>query len=337
MGKENSLLLFYEKREHFADLVNGWIFGGESVISPQSLEKMDRRTVQRESRGGEVTNRYKDIVQRVDAAAIRVVIGTELQSYIDYLAPIRSMDYDLVAYREQIKEIREEHKEKKDLKRDEFLTDFGKNDKLTPVITLFLYMGDRKWDAAEDLHALLKWDRIPAKMRPFIENYRTHVLDVYHTTDRRLLEFPGDMGYMFLYLKHQKDKNALKAILEKYSAFRDLAWDVYETLAEYTDTPELLRLQKEKGGGKANMCEGLREWLADTRDEGKAIGYQLKVISMVCRKYEKGKSAELIAEEVEEPLETIQKICGIVSKYAPTYDVDRIYEELQGNVPCVIQ
>ncbi|MCC8163816.1 MAG: hypothetical protein LIO86_11790 [Lachnospiraceae bacterium] len=260
MGRENTLLLFYEKREHFADLVNGWIFDGESVISPQSLKKLDRRTVQREIRGGEVTNRYKDIVQRVDAA--------------------------------------------------------------------------------EDLHTLLKWDRIPAKMRPFIENYRTHVLDVYHTTDRRLLEFPGDMGYMFLYLKHQKNKNELKEILEKYSAFRTLAWDVYETIAEYTNTPELLKLQKEKEGG-ANMCEGLREWLADTRDEGKAegkaIGYQLKVISMVCRKYEKGKSAELIAEEVEEPLETIQKICGIVSKYAPTYDVDRIYEELQGNVPCVIQ
>ncbi|MCD8098750.1 MAG: Rpn family recombination-promoting nuclease/putative transposase [Lachnospiraceae bacterium] len=246
MEQENTMLLFYEKKKHFADLINGWIFGGEARISPESLGKEDRRSVRRSRPGGKIHNRYRDIVHRVEQTRIRVVIDTEFQSYIDYLAPVRSMDYDTASYYEQIRALESRHQAAKDLREDEFLSGIGKNDRLIPTITLILYFGQHEWDAAENLHELLFWEQIPEEMRAYIGNYPTHVLDVYHTPDERLLEFPGDMGYMFLYLKYQEDKKALKRMIEELPAFRHLDRDVYETLAEYTNTPELLKINEKK-------------------------------------------------------------------------------------------
>lgn len=79
------------------------------------------------------------------------------------------------------------------------------------------------------------------------------------------------------------------------------------------------------------MRNGLRELIEDERAEGraegKAAGGILKVISMVSRKCAKGKNAEAIAEDLDEPLDEIRNIYLIVRKYAPDYDAEKIYEE----------
>lgn len=328
MGQETTMLLFYEKKEHFADLVNGWIFGGAARISPESLRKEDRRSVRRSRPGDTIHNRYRDIVHRVEQARIRVVIGTELQSYVDYLAPVRSMDYDVASYNEQIRALESHHRKAKDLREDEFLAGIGKDDRLIPTITLILYFGQREWDAAGNLHELLLWEQIPEEMRAYIGNYPAHVLDVYHMPDKRLLEFPGDMGYMFLYLKYQENKKELERMIEELPAFRHLDRDVYETLAEYTNTPELLEINEKQEGGDADIRNGLRELIEDGRAEGKEEGGVLKIISMVSRKYAKGKDAETIAVDLDEPLDEILSIYQLVRKYAPECDAEKIYEEL---------
>ena len=52
------------------------------------------------------------------------------------------------------------------------------------------------------------------------------------------------------------------------------------------------------------------------------------MISQVCKKMVKGKSPETIAEELEEDKETIDRIYAVAGKYAPEYDVDKIYQEI---------
>ena len=64
--------------------------------------------------------------------------------------------------------------------------------------------------------------------------------------------------------------------------------------------------------------------------EGCVEGADKKVISMVCKKLIKGKSAEVIAEELEEEFERICLICEVAEKFAPGYDVGKIYEALKG-------
>ena len=58
------------------------------------------------------------------------------------------MVYDALQYDKQVKRAAQRHRQDKDKPtRDEFLSGFTKEDRLTPVITLVVYFGDQKWDA----------------------------------------------------------------------------------------------------------------------------------------------------------------------------------------------
>lgn len=68
--------------------------------------------------------------------------------------------------------------------------------------------------------------------------------------------------------------------------------------------------------------------LDEVRAEGREEGGDLKLIMQICRKLKKQKAVATIAEELEEDIETVENICKVAEKFAPDYDVERIYEEL---------
>ena len=57
-------------------------------------------------------------------------------------------------------------------------------------------------------------------------------------------------------------------------------------------------------------------------------GFEEKLISLVCRKLQKNKLPEVIAEELEEDLSHVEEICEIAKQFAPDYDTTQIYEQL---------
>lgn len=64
---------------------------------------------------------------------------------------------------------------------------------------------------------------------------------------------------------------------------------------------------------------------AAEREEGQLE----KLVDLICRKLRKGKTAEIIAEELEEDIENILPICKIASNYAPDYDSKQIFDVLK--------
>lgn len=65
------------------------------------------------------------------------------------------------------------------------------------------------------------------------------------------------------------------------------------------------------------------------RNEGRKEGGNAKLISLICRKLTKNKPVETIAAELEEDdVESIRHICEVAARYAPEYDVEKIYKEL---------
>ena len=52
-----------------------------------------------------------------------------------------------------------------------------------------------------------------------------------------------------------------------------------------------------------------------------------KVPGTNVKKLSKGYAPDVIADVLEEPLESIQEICDIALKYAPDYDVKKILDE----------
>lgn len=64
-------------------------------------------------------------------------------------------------------------------------------------------------------------------------------------------------------------------------------------------------------------------------EEGLEKGHSLTLIYLVCKKLRKGKNIEKIAEELEEEHDEIKRICNTAELFAPDYDADKIYEQLQ--------
>ena len=76
-----------------------------------------------------------------------------------------------------------------------------------------------------------------------------------------------------------------------------------------------------------------RKQLKEARDEGfldgETKGADRKLLSLICRKLAKNKPVENIADELEEDdIESIRHICEVAAKYAPEYDVEKIFNEL---------
>ncbi|WP_288682480.1 hypothetical protein [uncultured Eubacterium sp.] len=82
-----------------------------------------------------------------------------------------------------------------------------------------------------------------------------------------------------------------------------------------------------------NEEETMAHWKEDFYEEGEQhgliTGEKIKLIKLVCKKLVKNKSIEEIADDLEEDVSTIDKICNVAGKFAPEYDIDSIMEVLE--------
>lgn len=65
------------------------------------------------------------------------------------------------------------------------------------------------------------------------------------------------------------------------------------------------------------------------KEEGREEGREEQLTIQVCRKLQKGKSIEQIADELEEDEIRIKVICDAAAKYAPDYDEERVLAEVR--------
>ncbi len=66
-------------------------------------------------------------------------------------------------------------------------------------------------------------------------------------------------------------------------------------------------------------------------EQGLERGGTVKLIEQVRRKLVKGKTPEIIAEELEEDIDEVERICRAAAKYAPDYDTEKIFAELMAD------
>ena len=85
----------------------------------------------------------------------------------------------------------------------------------------------------------------------------------------------------------------------------------------------------EDGEDVTDMCKAIQDMQDEARIIGREEGGLLKLISQVCRKMQKGKNADIIADELEEELDIVENICRVAVGFAPEYDAVAIYNEIQ--------
>lgn len=122
-----------------------------------------------------------------------------------------------------------------------------------------------------------------------------------------------------------KDKKYYEALSDIYAYHKDEP-------RYSTPMDAIIRSNYERKGERDIMCEALYELFGVNLEEEVARseikGRICSMIELVCRKLRKGKSAELIAEELDTDYETVKNICDAAIEEAPEYDCEKIYQKL---------
>ena len=78
---------------------------------------------------------------------------------------------------------------------------------------------------------------------------------------------------------------------------------------------------------KMEREEAYEDGRADGIEQGIKQGEIKKLIILICRKKQKAKTPEVIADELDEDLGQVKRIYDIADEFAPEYDVEKIYEK----------
>lgn len=136
MGKGHIAVNKYmSDKARFAYLVNGKLFGGEQVVLPEELEKVEGESeilLEDKNQRTSGKTRYRDVIMRWKKGVDFCFFGCENQSEIHYAMPVRNMLYDSLSYTNQIAELWKSHNKGigEGLEPAEYLFHFRKRDKI---------------------------------------------------------------------------------------------------------------------------------------------------------------------------------------------------------------
>lgn len=147
------------------------------------------------------------------------------------------------------------------------------------------------------------------------------------------------------YFKHASDDSLTEYVDQLLDYEREVLGLTKPILEEISEEKEMREIAiahemwlhdvatMKKRARKEGLAEGREEGLMigreEGRAEGRAEGSDKKVISMVCKKLAKGKTPEVIADELEEEFERILFICEVAEGFAPEYNIDQIFNALK--------
>ncbi len=263
--KDTKAKEYLSDNERFADLCNARLFDGEQVIKAENLEEKDTTEVlsilgtdEKEIQFQKWRDILKQVVIKAYGHTYFMLIGIEHQSDINYAMPVKVMVYDALNYGAQVKEATKKNQsEKKNCTNAEFLSGFNKTDKLTPIITLVLYLGAKQWDGPRCLQdMLLKTDE---RLDAFIPDYKINLvipqeIDYF---DR----FKTTLGEVLQVVKVSENRKEMRRLLTTNPKF--LAMDNESVSAINTFIGVNIPLNRE--GSVTNMCKA---W-EDQKEEGR--------------------------------------------------------------------
>ncbi|MDO5408415.1 MAG: hypothetical protein Q4F28_13965 [Eubacteriales bacterium] len=337
MGEANqNVNRLLERKQIFADLWNGTMYGGRQVVQPEDLEwipneqgvvfvdhKEKRRTVQR----------YRDINMRVRKGARMAVLACENQERVHYAMPVRNMLYDALEYLRQLQEIETLRRERGELMDgDEFLSGIKKEDRIVPAVTMVLYWGRKEeWDGCKSLHELMgldgdeEWIR---ELKEYIPDYKLNI--VYANALEHPENFHTCLQHIFSMLKYNSDKKLLYEYAKQHREEIDQMDDValtalFSMIGEQKRLAKILQSDNRSEGEEGkSMCKAIDDLIEDGREEGRAEGEFLALLKMTKKKLDAGKTIEAIAGELDEAVEVIRGISEEIQRVGE-YDPKQIY------------
>ncbi|SKB51655.1 Putative transposase, YhgA-like [Lachnospiraceae bacterium] len=183
---DEAIKKFLKDDKVYAAVFNGYFFNGKSVIDPEKLEKADTAYAEAIATNLKIEkiNKYRDNVRRTSLGYL-VILAIEDQDKIHYAMPIRKMLYDALGYSTEVSELGKTQDNRK-WTVDEKLSKVSKGTKITPIMTVVLYTGEKKWDGPKSLYDMMDLDD---EIKPFVPDYPLYVIDIGHDDE---LSFPNE-------------------------------------------------------------------------------------------------------------------------------------------------
>ena len=293
MKKDVSWKTYFQDNCRYADIVNGLGCGGRQFVKPEDLQEIDTA-----SKG-----KARDLLRKTAFGLNFAIIGIENQNEVDYKFPLRNLHYEVNQYENQAAKIyKEVRMSKEELESGEYLYGFRKDNKLYPVLTFVLYSGKEPWDGPVCLHDILDFKDIPEELARMVADYSINLIDIRRLKDTSM--FQTDVRHVFDFIRCAEDKKALYELVDKEPYFKNVEDDVFDVVSLYANSKELANMKECKNeGGKWDVCQGIKDLMADSRAEGKEEGREegreegMRALINTC------KSLDITLEIVKEKLQ----------------------------------
>lgn len=292
--KDNKITPYLQKPENFCGLFNGGVFKGKPLLTPDKLTLLSGRLSVGLSGKNEAGKKNKksytfhhDVVMKADWGGYYAILSCENQNHIHYGMPLRMLQYDVLEYIRQAKEIEEKNRFEKKLKPGaEFLSGMTKEDFLQPVIGVVFYHGEDPWDGAKTIAEMVHLPAELEKLREYIPQYKIHLID---PRTIHLDYFSGDWKIIMEALRYMGDKKGFATYVENHSEELDaLSIESGEVLLTLLGENRSLK----KGKETMTVCTALEELKRDWKNEGRSEGRD-EGIYLVNRMIQDGLSSEI--------------------------------------------
>lgn len=276
MGKKNVVWNDYiSKNERFADFINGVIFQGKQMVLPKDLKALDSKLRRREYDRNSYHEYIRDTVKMWKYQGEKYIFDLEPEESPHRALPVKYMNYESLEYDRQYKEILRKHRKKQDLSSGEYLSGFAESDTLVTVITIGIYLGEKKWSGFTCIDEMIKGLKTSGEvskcLRPFCNRFHVNIVDIHCLETNDI--FQTDLREVFGFLKRQGDKKKLKQYVEQNPMFYHMREDAFDVLCTYSESRELaVRKEEYRTEGGMNMCTALRELKEEGREEGREEG-----------------------------------------------------------------
>lgn len=272
------------KNEVFADACNQYFFHGNKVVKPEELVELDPTEIAlpygKISGEANTNQKYRDILKlctvKADTNCTYCIFGIEAQSNIHYAMPVRNLLYDALHLTKQVTEIAREHNEhrkskggkKAGISADEYLSGFYKTDKITPVLTLVVYLGEKEWDGPRSLREM--YAKVDQEFLHYAMDYKLHLLDLSHLANQELERFCNDLFQVATFVKYADSGKELVANVAQNERFIHVSREAIDVVQSFTK----YRFETEDGKEGNDVCKGLIELKEEGRAEGKIEAVQ---------------------------------------------------------------
>ena len=258
--KALSMKSYLSKNEHYSDLLNAVLFNGEQKVLPETLKNVSTNEINQilKEDGTTYYEVNRDILKqgifKSDGKDVYCLFGVENQTNVDLRMPIRIMEYDALAYKEQVKNLKPNTNDSV-----EFLSHMSRSDKLITIITLVFNLSNAEWNGPRSPHDMLATNH--EELLKYIPEYKLNLVSPYEMSDEEGMYKPvtGNKEYKRL------DRETVQVI----RAHTKLELEINE---------------KEE---VIDMCKAIEDMKATSRREGKVEGKEetlLESINSLIRK-----------------------------------------------------